>query len=222
MANVTNGFIFASRKVGVWIILISGTRETLRRINKKSLQRCKLFVFWWPGAELNRRHADFQSAALPTELPSHYSLLSLLITDFSSGITLALLALAFTAARLAAQAAGQSAALPTELPSHYSLLSLLITDFSSGITLALLALAFTAARLAAQAAGQSAALPTELPSHYSLLSLLITDFSSGITLALLALAFTAARLAAQAAGQSAALPTELPSQEVGLYSNRAK
>src|SRR5471032_1727917 len=24
---------------------------------------------WWPGAELNRRHADFQSAALPTELP---------------------------------------------------------------------------------------------------------------------------------------------------------
>src|SRR6266480_247409 len=23
----------------------------------------------WPGAELNRRHADFQSAALPTELP---------------------------------------------------------------------------------------------------------------------------------------------------------
>ena len=25
--------------------------------------------FWWPRAELNRRHADFQSAALPTELP---------------------------------------------------------------------------------------------------------------------------------------------------------
>ena len=24
---------------------------------------------WWPGAELNCRHADFQSAALPTELP---------------------------------------------------------------------------------------------------------------------------------------------------------
>src|SRR2546430_2423207 len=23
----------------------------------------------WPGAESNRRHADFQSAALPTELP---------------------------------------------------------------------------------------------------------------------------------------------------------
>jgi site-specific recombinase XerD len=26
---------------------------------------------WWPGTESNRRHADFQSAALPTELPSH-------------------------------------------------------------------------------------------------------------------------------------------------------
>src|SRR5512143_1287309 len=26
-------------------------------------------VRWWPGTELNRRHADFQSAALPAELP---------------------------------------------------------------------------------------------------------------------------------------------------------
>ena len=26
---------------------------------------------WCPGAELNSRHADFQSAALPTELPGH-------------------------------------------------------------------------------------------------------------------------------------------------------
>jgi hypothetical protein len=30
---------------------------------------------WWLGAELNRRHKDFQSSALPTELPSqtHYN-----------------------------------------------------------------------------------------------------------------------------------------------------
>src|SRR5436190_20515762 len=26
---------------------------------------------WWPGSESNQRHADFQSAALPTELPGH-------------------------------------------------------------------------------------------------------------------------------------------------------
>ncbi len=26
---------------------------------------------WWPGAGSNHRHTDFQSAALPTELPGH-------------------------------------------------------------------------------------------------------------------------------------------------------
>ena len=26
---------------------------------------------WWLGTESNRRHMDFQSIALPTELPSH-------------------------------------------------------------------------------------------------------------------------------------------------------
>ena len=26
---------------------------------------------WWPEVELNHRHADFQSAALPTELSGH-------------------------------------------------------------------------------------------------------------------------------------------------------
>src|ERR1700721_2154048 len=30
-------------------------------------------VKWWPGRELNPRHADFQSAALPTELPGRIS-----------------------------------------------------------------------------------------------------------------------------------------------------
>ena len=28
-----------------------------------------LGFFWWPGTESNRRHKDFQSSALPTELP---------------------------------------------------------------------------------------------------------------------------------------------------------
>ena len=27
---------------------------------------------WWPETELNRRHKDFQSSALPTELPGHF------------------------------------------------------------------------------------------------------------------------------------------------------
>jgi hypothetical protein len=29
----------------------------------------RLLKYWWPGTGSNRRHADFQSAALPTELP---------------------------------------------------------------------------------------------------------------------------------------------------------
>ena len=36
---------------------------------KKDLDCSKSFFVWWPGAESNCRHADFQSAALPTELP---------------------------------------------------------------------------------------------------------------------------------------------------------
>jgi hypothetical protein len=30
-----------------------------------------LLEMWCRGAELNRRHTDFQSVALPTELPRH-------------------------------------------------------------------------------------------------------------------------------------------------------
>src|SRR5439155_24598712 len=36
---------------------------------KRFLHR-SAFEAWWLGAELNRRHKDFQSSALPTELPS--------------------------------------------------------------------------------------------------------------------------------------------------------
>ena len=32
----------------------------------------KLLQEWCPGAELNHRHEDFQSTALPTELPGRF------------------------------------------------------------------------------------------------------------------------------------------------------
>ena len=31
-----------------------------------------LLFGWWPEVESNHRHADFQSAALPTELSGHW------------------------------------------------------------------------------------------------------------------------------------------------------
>src|SRR5205823_11117145 len=42
------------------------TRLALTRDQARSSLKLKM----WLGPELNRRHADFQSAALPTELPS--------------------------------------------------------------------------------------------------------------------------------------------------------
>src|SRR5689334_19554122 len=36
---------------------------------------------WWPGTELNRRHYDFQSYALPTELPGPQRALSAAKTE---------------------------------------------------------------------------------------------------------------------------------------------
>ena len=54
---------------------------TYEEINKKRGRRhqmnenqpIKLFVpmKWWPETESNCRHKDFQSSALPTELPGH-------------------------------------------------------------------------------------------------------------------------------------------------------
>ncbi len=43
---------------------------------------------WWPGTESNRRHEDFQSSALPTELPGHddASCVASRILDVRSGV----------------------------------------------------------------------------------------------------------------------------------------
>ena len=43
----------------------------LFRIILKILCVCILLFGWWPEVESNHRHADFQSAALPTELSGH-------------------------------------------------------------------------------------------------------------------------------------------------------
>jgi integrase len=45
--------------------VVSSQRSERRRVRRKSL------ISWWAGTGLNRRHQDFQSCALPTELPAH-------------------------------------------------------------------------------------------------------------------------------------------------------
>ena len=46
------------------------TPDTIGKARKPCGFRAFLQL-WWPGSESNQRHADFQSAALPTELPGH-------------------------------------------------------------------------------------------------------------------------------------------------------
>src|SRR3989449_3401570 len=45
---------------------VRGTRRSPTRKSSTGLKE-----EWWAGTGLNRRHQDFQSCALPTELPAH-------------------------------------------------------------------------------------------------------------------------------------------------------
>ena len=69
-------------------------RATLRRLmHVYAFLKCKkawktaicafLQAFWWCGPGLNRRHMDFQSIALPTELPHLFPFGRAKIRDFS-------------------------------------------------------------------------------------------------------------------------------------------
>src|SRR6185369_3909746 len=47
--------------------------QRLGKVGWWSSSRCRRRTckYWWAGTGLNRRHQDFQSCALPTELPAH-------------------------------------------------------------------------------------------------------------------------------------------------------
>ncbi len=66
-----------------------GKNKNLSRLSFRGVFTGGYSKKWCPGAESNRRHEDFQSSALPTELPGHYIFLtyikSALIVDGAQG-----------------------------------------------------------------------------------------------------------------------------------------
>ena len=63
---------------------------------RRGINRCRVYALegtkqWWPGTESNCRHGDFQSPALPTELPGHQVLLEggRIRPIYGSGVNLA-------------------------------------------------------------------------------------------------------------------------------------
>lgn len=50
---------------------LPGLANDLRNEKAHPVRMGSSLNMWWPGTESNRRHGDFQSPALPTELPGH-------------------------------------------------------------------------------------------------------------------------------------------------------
>ena len=53
--------------------MVNTPNDSLETTLEINVLTCVIPETWCPGADLNHRHADFQSAALPTELPGHNS-----------------------------------------------------------------------------------------------------------------------------------------------------
>jgi hypothetical protein len=60
-------------EIAVWHRLVAGATRRQRVPRSAAPARPRTSDSHWSGADLNRRHMDFQSIALPTELPDRFS-----------------------------------------------------------------------------------------------------------------------------------------------------
>ena len=67
---------FADLRLTTWLWRRSGAVDEARtrdlHLGKVALYQLSYYRKWCLGAESNHRHVDFQSTALPTELPRHH------------------------------------------------------------------------------------------------------------------------------------------------------